>query len=120
MHRTYPPGTLVLIRNTFIEKELNRKAKPRYLGPYKVVRQTLGSSYVLEELNGATLARLVAAFHVIPYFTRKSLNTLNEPGEEPEVESTDNDAPHPPSNGEPDKCNLVKVPEQSNRHTGRH
>jgi transposase InsO family protein len=39
VHGIYSPGDLVLIRNTAMEKELNRKTKPRYLGPYKVIRQ---------------------------------------------------------------------------------
>jgi hypothetical protein len=34
---SYSPGDIVLVRNTAIEKELNRKTKPRYLEPYKVV-----------------------------------------------------------------------------------
>ncbi|KAF8551214.1 hypothetical protein OG21DRAFT_1467664 [Imleria badia] len=64
---SYSPGDLVLVRNTAIEKELNWKTKPRYLGPYQVVWQTLESSYVLEELDGSPLARSIAAFRVIPY-----------------------------------------------------
>ena len=62
MHGNYPPGTLVLIRNTAIEKELNRKTKPRYLGPYKVIQQTKGSSYVLAELDGTELSHPITAF----------------------------------------------------------
>jgi len=33
----YKPGELVLVHNTIIEKELNCKTKPRYLGPFSVV-----------------------------------------------------------------------------------
>jgi hypothetical protein len=52
---SYTPGDIVLVRNTAIEKELNRKTKPTHLGPYKVVQQTLGNSYVLEETNSCLL-----------------------------------------------------------------
>ena len=47
-----PPGSLVLVRNTTVEKELDRKSKPRYLGPYKVLRRTQNGSYALTELDG--------------------------------------------------------------------
>ena len=33
----FPPGSLVLVRNTRIENDLSRKTKPRYLGPLLVV-----------------------------------------------------------------------------------
>jgi hypothetical protein len=35
----YKPGELVLVRNSGEEMKMNRKTKPRYLGPYKVVRR---------------------------------------------------------------------------------
>ena len=52
-HSSYSPGDLVLVRNAAMEKELNRKTKPRYLGPYKVARLNSGHNYVLEELDGS-------------------------------------------------------------------
>jgi len=61
MQGSYAPGDLVLVENTAIEKELNRKTKPRYLGPHKVVRQTQGGSYKLAKVDGAQLARPIAA-----------------------------------------------------------
>jgi len=67
---TYLHGELVLVRNTRIEKELDRKSKPRYIGPYEVVRQTSGGSYVLRELDGASSRRGVAAFRLLPYYTQ--------------------------------------------------
>jgi transposase InsO family protein len=81
---SYSPGELVLIRNSTIEKELNRKTKPRYLGPYEVIEQTKGSSYRLSELDGTKLARPVAAFRVIPYIRREDLQYLTYPLEEEE------------------------------------
>jgi transposase InsO family protein len=66
----FQPGDLVLIRNTRIEKELNRKTKARYLGPYEVVRQTKAGSYVVRELDGSTRSQGVAAFRMLPYYPR--------------------------------------------------
>jgi hypothetical protein len=68
----YQAGDLVLVRNTRIEKELNRKTKPRYLGPYKVERRTQGGSYVLSEMDGTISRRGIAAFRLLPYITRNS------------------------------------------------
>jgi hypothetical protein len=71
MHKkSFNPGELVLVRNTQIEKELNRKTKPRYLGPFVVERQTKGGSYILKEMNGTLSRRGVAAFRLIPYISR--------------------------------------------------
>ena len=51
----YEPGDLVLVRNTRIKKELNRKMKPCYLGLMVVLRRTTGGSYLLAELDGTIL-----------------------------------------------------------------
>ncbi|PVF91238.1 hypothetical protein CPB86DRAFT_674501, partial [Serendipita vermifera] len=64
------PGQLVLVRNSAVEKELDRKHKPRWLGPYVVVRKTKGGSYVLAQEDGAILRTRFAAFRVIPYHQR--------------------------------------------------
>lgn len=64
-------GRLVLMRNTAVEKSLNRKMRPRYLGPYVVVSRNRGGAYILAELNGAVFDRPTAAFRVIPYLARK-------------------------------------------------
>jgi hypothetical protein len=61
---------MVIVRNTAIEKELNRKMKPRYLGPYVIDRRTQGGSYVLRELDGTILKRGTAAFRLLPYISR--------------------------------------------------
>ena len=68
----FKPGALVLVRNTRVEESLNRKTKPRYLGPMVVVRKTQGMSYIVAKLDGAQSQLRVAGFRLIPYFPRTS------------------------------------------------
>ena len=72
-----PTGSLVLVRNTRIEMELDRKAKPRYLGPFIVIRKNYGGAYILAELNGSIWKSAVAAFRVIPYHERSTSAILD-------------------------------------------
>src|SRR5882724_8431599 len=46
-------GSLVLVCNSCIEKELNCKTKSCFLGPVVIVHQTKGGTYILAKLNGA-------------------------------------------------------------------
>ena len=69
----FKPGDLVLIRNTAIEKSLNRKMRARYLGPVIVLARNQGGAYVVAELDGSVFDHPIAAFHVIPYFACKKL-----------------------------------------------
>jgi len=70
-NHVFKPGHLVLVRNSRVEKELNKKTKPRYLGPYQIFRKTQGGSYVLQELDGAISKRGFAQFRLIPYIARE-------------------------------------------------
>ena len=94
-HTKLEPGTLVLVRNTTVEKDLDRKSKPRYLGPYQVIRQTQNSSYVLAEPDGTLWKQKVAGFRVVPYIARDDILTLRHlaldlPAEE-DTPDNDND-----------------------------
>jgi transposase InsO family protein len=78
IQKEYEPGALVLVRNNPIENSVSieRKTANRYMGPYRVTRQTQGGSYVLEEMNGNVLRQTTAAFRLIPYIQRKNLDDL--------------------------------------------
>ena len=45
----------------------------RYLGPLVVISCNRGKVYILAELDGSVLDRLVAAFRVLPFFARKAI-----------------------------------------------
>ena len=66
----FKPGALVLVRNSAVEMELNRKTKPRYFGPMVMVRHNQGSAYILAELDGSLSKLSYATFRVIPYHAR--------------------------------------------------
>jgi hypothetical protein len=68
----YQPGDLVLVCNTRIEKELNRKTKSRYLGPFVVEQRTRGGLYILSEMDGTISCRGIATFRLLPYIARDS------------------------------------------------
>ena len=71
---------------------LNRKTKPRYLGPYEVCRRTQGGSYVLKELDGTILRQGVAAFRLLPYVSRHNKKLLKKIAKEVADERSGSDS----------------------------
>ena len=64
----FSPGDLVLVCNSQIEKELNQKTKPHYLGLMVVLCRTTGGSYLLAKLDGAISHLQYAAFQLLLYY----------------------------------------------------
>jgi hypothetical protein len=58
---------LVLVHNTAVEKSLDHKMHPRYLGPYIVIPCNTRGAYILAKLNGTIPKNTISAFCVIPY-----------------------------------------------------
>src|ERR1700733_2472085 len=63
----------MLQQNSQIEYALDRKLKPRNLGPLIVISRTKGGVYILCKLDGTVLQRPIAAFRLVPYFARTSI-----------------------------------------------
>ena len=61
------------MRNTAIEKSLNHKMCPWYLGPLVIVSRNKGGAYIICKLNGTVFDRPIAAFRIIPYHACKSI-----------------------------------------------
>jgi hypothetical protein len=93
LHRTdYSPGDLVLLWNSAILLLHDRKSKPRYFGPYKIVRKTRRGSYVLQEMYGARYQRSVNATRLLPYYQQdQTLADVlkNDESDEQEPETSD-------------------------------
>ena len=66
----FKPGSLVLVRNSAVEKDLDRKTKPRFFGPIVVVGRTPRGAYELAELDRSVSGGRYAAFRVVPYYSR--------------------------------------------------
>jgi hypothetical protein len=64
------PGTLVLAYNRSLEVQWGQLFAHKWNGPYRIVKQVDGGSYVLSELDGTELKRRFAADQVKRYFPR--------------------------------------------------
>jgi hypothetical protein len=73
----FTTGDLVLVQNTAIEKSLNRKMRPRYLGPYIVISRNTSGAYILADLDGTVLKNTIGAFRVIPYHPQQAIPLPN-------------------------------------------
>jgi hypothetical protein len=71
---SFKPGDLVLVRNTAVEKALNRKMHLHYTGPLVVVSRNRGSAYILCELDGTLSHSPFAAFRMLHYHARKHID----------------------------------------------
>jgi transposase InsO family protein len=98
-NQVHKPGDLVLARNTAVEMSHDRKHKPRYLGPYEVVKRTTRGNYQLKELDGTPLIHIYAAFRVLPYISRNHAFMLNNQEEE-EISNQDTDSEESSSDSE--------------------
>jgi len=70
----FQKSSLVLVCNSCIKKELNRKTKIHYPGLMVVIHCTKGGGYFLVEVNGAVSKLCYAAFHLIPYLACSQSN----------------------------------------------
>lgn len=66
-------GDLVLVRNTRVYYSLDKKMKPRYLGPVVVLAKNRGNAYIVAELNGTVYRRPMATFRLYPYYVRRRI-----------------------------------------------
>ncbi|KIO04672.1 hypothetical protein M404DRAFT_26133 [Pisolithus tinctorius Marx 270] len=63
----FTPGTLMLVHNSHVEKELNWKMKPGTLAPWSSFIRPLGAQYLLAELDGSISKLCFAEFCLLPY-----------------------------------------------------
>ncbi|KAI8444616.1 hypothetical protein BY996DRAFT_6571085 [Phakopsora pachyrhizi] len=79
------PGDMVLAYNKSLEDQWGKLFHNWWNGPYRVVEQAPGKSYVLEELDG-TMTRRFAAAHIKRFYARRDRSRDKEEEEEGEEE----------------------------------
>ncbi|RYE22044.1 MAG: hypothetical protein EOP45_08815, partial [Sphingobacteriaceae bacterium] len=80
-HRIRKPlkeGELVLTYNKSLEFQWGKLFKNRWNGPFRIVKQHVGGSYILQELNGVELSRRYAAEHIKRFYPRGITATAEE------------------------------------------
>ncbi|OAV84777.1 hypothetical protein PTTG_31070, partial [Puccinia triticina 1-1 BBBD Race 1] len=70
LREPFKPGDQVLAYNRSLETQWGQLFAHRWNGPYRVVKQVEGGSYVLAELDGTELKRRFAADQVKRFFSR--------------------------------------------------
>jgi len=73
----FKSGNLILLRNTAIEKALNRKMCPQYFGPMVIVLQNWGGTYIICDLDGTLAHMPITAFRIVPYFACENIDLPN-------------------------------------------
>ncbi|OAV84902.1 hypothetical protein PTTG_30965, partial [Puccinia triticina 1-1 BBBD Race 1] len=68
------PGDQVLVFNRSLETQWGQLFAHRWNGPYRVVKQVFGGSYVLAELDGTELKRRFAADQVKRFYPRGDIS----------------------------------------------
>jgi hypothetical protein len=64
----FKPGSLILVRNSTVDKDLGSKTKPRYTRPMVVIQRTKGGSYILADLDGSLSKLRYGTFCLFPYY----------------------------------------------------
>lgn len=71
--QTFVPGNLVMVRNPKVDGGLRDKVNERYIGPMVVVRQTLGGSYIVKQMDDVVWKEKIAAKRLVAYRRRREL-----------------------------------------------
>jgi len=99
---TYEPRELVLVRNTAIEMSHDHKHQLRYLGPYRIVRQSLGKAYTVAEFDGAVLCQKIGVFRLLPYIKHLHKFMRNKP--QSEIDSDSENGSNSSGSSERNQC----------------
>ena len=82
----FKPSNLILVCNTQVEKEMNRKHKDGYLRPMVVVSRHQSGLYTLAKLDRVVSKTVYGAFCIVPYYPRVTSLLVVEAGESSDEE----------------------------------